>query len=210
MKLIRLSILALLFLASCGDSLIPRGKMSRIIADLYVTDRYVFSYHDLMKSADTSKLYEPIINKYGYTTQDFVNTIGYYVERPAKLKTIYANAKLILQAEFASAEAEVARKRSLDSLLVEIEIRFSQSAEAKIEDSHSRAIRWIYFPGKTQKWSSAVPDSIAVRYDAPVSAWWWSNNMKTIQKPFNQYEKNRSTIHPARELQTDPERLPLH
>ena len=210
MKLIRLSILALLLLTSCGDSLIPRGKMSKIIADIYVSDRYVFSDHDLMRGADTSHLYGPIIKKYGYDTEDFVRTIGYYVERPAKLKTIYANAKLILQAELASANAQVARKRSLDSLFAEIEIRFAQIADSKIEDSHSRAIRWIYFPAKTQKWSSAVPDSTAIRYDAPVSAWWWSNNMKTIQKPFNQYEKNRSTIHPARELRTDPERLPLH
>ena len=210
MKLIRLSILALLLLTSCGDSLIPRGKMSKIIADIYVSDRYVFSDHDLMRGADTSHLYGPIIKKYGYDTEDFVRTIGYYVERPAKLKTIYANAKLILQAELASANAQVERKRSLDSLFAEIEIRFAQIADSKIEDSHSRAIRWIYFPAKTQKWSSAVPDSAAIRYDAPGSAWWWSNNMKTIQKPFNQYEKNRSTIHSPRKLRPDSERLPLH
>ena len=61
--------LALLIgLASCSggrDKVIPRAKLAEIYAEMLVTDQWITSTPGVRREADTSLVYEPILEKYG-------------------------------------------------------------------------------------------------------------------------------------------------
>ncbi|MDD4293470.1 MAG: DUF4296 domain-containing protein, partial [Bacteroidales bacterium] len=103
MRLLKALLISLLIFTSCGESRIPKQKLSKIIAEIYISDRYINTNQELVRAVDSSFLYEPIFNKYGYTTKDFIYTMNYYVEQPAKLRAIYLGAKQILQDEMGRA-----------------------------------------------------------------------------------------------------------
>ena len=203
MRLFKPILIFLLILTSCGESRIPKQKLSKIIADIYISDKYVTANQELMRAVDTSFLYEPIFNKYGYTTRDFVYTINYYVERPSKLRPVYLEAKQILQVELGKAEAELKQERYQDSLFAAMEKVIIPNVNNASPDSRTRALRWIYLPAKMPKWTDPLTDTSHLRFDAPLSPVWWENNMKIKQKPLLDYEKNSSPVSLPNQLQTN-------
>lgn len=207
MRLLKAIILSIIIFTSCGEDKIPKQKMSKIIAEIYITDRYINSNYELVRAMDSSFLYEPIFKKYGYSTKEFMNTIDYYVERPAKLKTIYLTAKQILEDEMAIASAELQRERSRDSIVAIVEKTVMPGDSKKITDSQTRSLRWIYLPDRMPKWDSPLTDISLTGYDAPISPVWWVNNTKIIQKPFQDYEKNSSPVSLPDKLQSDTKGL---
>lgn len=208
MKHLTAFIVSLLLFASCNQGLIPRGKMSKIIADIYLSDKYLNSTMDMVSVADSTLLYEPIFNSYGYNTDDFLRTIAYYVERPAKLKSVYLKAQESLQNELDIINVQLIVERRLDSLKTSLERDIKEENKDGGEpDSRSRSLRWIIFPELEESWLIVAPDTSAVKYDAPVSGFWWSRSLRQYKKPFYQYEKNRRTIPVPRKLEPYKERV---
>jgi len=203
MRLLKALLISLLIFTSCGESRIPKQKMSKIIAEIYISDRYINTNQELVRAVDSSFLYEPIFNKYGYTTKDFIYTINYYVEQPAKLRAIYLGAKQILQDEMGRADAEYKQERSRDSLIAVMERTIMPGVNDEAPDSRTRALRWIYLPARMPKWTDPLTDTSLVKFDAPLSPVWWKNNIQTNQKPFLDYEKNSSPVSLPDKLQTD-------
>lgn len=74
----------LYFTLSCGNAPkeIPEQKLGEIIADIVLTDSYV---SNVMKPSyrerDTIDYFNPILDKYGYTIEDFEYTIDKYARR---------------------------------------------------------------------------------------------------------------------------------
>ena len=58
----------LLLIVSCsGDNgkVIPRSKLAEIYAEMFMTDQWIISTPGVRQIADTSLVYEPILEKYG-------------------------------------------------------------------------------------------------------------------------------------------------
>ena len=55
-------------MASCGnrEHIISRGDMARIYADMYLMDQWIMEHSENRRAADTSLVYNPIFEKYGY------------------------------------------------------------------------------------------------------------------------------------------------
>ena len=72
--------------SSCsrGPRVIPRGKMARIYAEMLVTDQWINSTPSVKRMADTSLVYEPILEKYGYTTEDYRRSVEVYMDDPER------------------------------------------------------------------------------------------------------------------------------
>ena len=68
--------------------MIPRAKLSRIYADMLMTDQWVMSAKGVRLIADTSLVYEPILEKYGYTTEDYVKTVDVYMNDPERFAKV--------------------------------------------------------------------------------------------------------------------------
>lgn len=72
----------LFFLAGCSGNrpkVIPRGKMAHIYADMLLQDQWILENHGIRTQADTSLVYEPIFESYGYTTEDYRASVVHYM-----------------------------------------------------------------------------------------------------------------------------------
>lgn len=70
------------------SELIPRKKMARIYADMFVMDQWILDNVEHRKTADTTWVYEPIFEKYGYTSKDYNYSMEYYIQDPDKYARI--------------------------------------------------------------------------------------------------------------------------
>lgn len=80
-----------LVLASCDkdkDEIIPRGKLAKIYAEMLVTDQWITSTPGVRMVADTSLVYKPILEKYGYTLDDYLLSVDHYMNDPERFSRI--------------------------------------------------------------------------------------------------------------------------
>ncbi len=100
---IALAAMMILF-ASCGRNeakVIPRKKMARIYAEMLVTDQWVISTPGVRHIADTSLVYEPILEKYGYDSEDYRKSIDKYMDDPERFARIFRTSAEILDERIA-------------------------------------------------------------------------------------------------------------
>ena len=107
-------LLALGVMAGCarGPRLIPRPKMKTILKEFYVNDQWFIQNHAFRRQADTALVYEPVLRRYGYTTDDYLHSLEHYMRDPDKF------AKLV-KAGFTELSDEVTRLHKLQDALRE-------------------------------------------------------------------------------------------
>lgn len=114
-----------LSLASCGkkDRVIPKEKMAEIYAEMYVLDQWLDDNRSLRREADTSLVYAPVLDKYGYTYDDYLNSVDVYMKDPTRYSRILRRTSEILGSRLTELKAEkkaqedaLKESRRLDSL----------------------------------------------------------------------------------------------
>ena len=75
--------------------------MAEIYADMLVADQWVLDNPGTRTKADTSLVYEPIFNSYGYTTEDYRASVGYYMKDPERYSRILRSTTEILDERIA-------------------------------------------------------------------------------------------------------------
>lgn len=94
------SVAAVLVFASCSRDeaeVIPRSKLARIYAEMLVTDQWVLSTPGVRTIADTSLVYEPILRKYGYDSEDYRRSVDVYMDDPERFARIFRETGEILE-----------------------------------------------------------------------------------------------------------------
>lgn len=90
---------ALLLCLACSDDklkVIPKGKMAKIYAEMLVMDQWAVSEPHLRQTADTSLIYEPIFEKYGYDGEDYRFSVEHYMNDPERFSRILRTTSEIL------------------------------------------------------------------------------------------------------------------
>lgn len=85
--------------ASCRKDeaeVIPRGKLAKIYAEMLVTDQWITVTPGVRKIADTSLVYEPILAKYGYDSDDYRKSVEVYMNDPERFSRILRSTGEIL------------------------------------------------------------------------------------------------------------------
>jgi hypothetical protein len=77
--------------------IIPRGKMAEIYAEMLMTDQWISSTPGMRMIADTSLVYEPILEKYGYDNLDYVMSVDHYMNDPERFSRILRSTGEILE-----------------------------------------------------------------------------------------------------------------
>ena len=92
---------AALCAAACshGPKVIPRSKMIKIYEEMLVVDQWLFDNQDAGFKADTTLFYEPIFNKYGYTSEDYNVSVEYYLRDPLRYSRMLKKVALELDAK---------------------------------------------------------------------------------------------------------------
>ena len=117
-------LLSAAFLCSCSadeSRVIPRDKMSRIYAEMFVADQRIGQDRKARTMADTSYVYEPIFEKYGYTVDDYVASMAYYIKDADRYAKILRETSIILEQEIADLKREKAALAPLEEALVLME-----------------------------------------------------------------------------------------
>lgn len=91
----------LLSFLSCSRSgkVIPASKMSQIYADIFVADQWLRENTGSRRMVDTTLFYDPVFQKYGYSREDFVASVGYYIDKPDKFSKILKKSTQIIQTD---------------------------------------------------------------------------------------------------------------
>ena len=123
---------AVLLIQACSgkkDKVIPRGKLAEIYAEMFVTDQWLVMNPTARRIADTSLVYQPIFNKYGYTAADYRRSVDKYMDDPERFSRILRTTAQILEKQMAQLEKqkqallhEEALKLLLESMKIEVEI----------------------------------------------------------------------------------------
>lgn len=146
---------AVMTVQSCRHrDLIPQDVMSRIYYDMYMTDQAVKDNRTFDRMTDTLRIYEPLFNRYGYTTDDYIRSVNTYLERPDRFIKVFEETKAMLE-----------KREAVLKKIVEIEMKTPKSwplidsleiitAEGIHSGRFYKNLRMIYFTP-----DSCVPSS---------------------------------------------------
>lgn len=125
LHIVMLLAVALVFVPSCNKEearIIPRAKLARIYAEMLVTDQWINNTPKARNIADTSLVYDPILEKYGYTPEDYQLSVMQYMNDPERFSRILRTSVQILDDELKSLRKEQARQLRRKMRLESIEI----------------------------------------------------------------------------------------
>jgi hypothetical protein len=99
MKRTGILILTLLLTAiSCGPRAdIPKKQMIEIYYEISLLDIYVDRNPLMRAQSDSMKVYAPLLDKYGYTEEEFINSINFYLRDPEQFLQIIQSVEKKLQ-----------------------------------------------------------------------------------------------------------------
>lgn len=95
---------AVLVFASCRNDeakVIPRAKMAEIYAEMLMTDQWITNTSGMRMIADTSLVYEPILEKYGYDHLDYLKSVDFYMNDPERFSRILRTSGELLDKRLA-------------------------------------------------------------------------------------------------------------
>lgn len=183
--IIALSLFVTFFsLNSCGkDGIIDKDEMAQIYAEMLVTDQWINTTPGVRMIADTSLVYAPILERYGYNAADYRRSVDYYLNDPDTYADIMKETVRILDSKLADLnkrkhEINEAKERAkyIKSMSQDIAIDDSWLAMKHIEDNgfgldDSLSVEWdsLSFCFNIVKVSKKleVLDSLAVRDTLP-------------------------------------------
>lgn len=112
---------AVIFLASCGRDeaeVIPRDDMARIYAEMLLTDQWIVNTPNIRLIADTSLVYTPIFEKYGYDADDYRKSVDHYMDDPERFARIFRETGEILDAQIADLEVRKAEMQRIEQMMI--------------------------------------------------------------------------------------------
>ena len=112
-----IAVLALLALSACGPRRIPKGDMEDIFYLMFIQDQKIKQDRNLKSIADTSLVYEGILESKGYDTDDYLYSLHEYLAEPEKMEKIMGNVAERLEKELKVVRKEVDLEKWRDKML---------------------------------------------------------------------------------------------
>lgn len=194
-----------------GATVIPRRTMTKIYAEMALADESLATIDwRERRDADTTRIYEAIFARYGYTTADFKASEEEYLHDPGRYVKMLKNAMLSVEAETKLLKAENDRREAarnkarsimrfaphrvylMDTLDVEDSIYFDFDFQEGLDTAFAgpRMIVWKDTVGsaKADSTSAVVPADSVKAVVTPTARKRPANNLKdrnrqsTVQK----------------------------
>ncbi|MBE6239418.1 MAG: DUF4296 domain-containing protein [Bacteroidales bacterium] len=155
--ILALAIFVLALLPSCrkGEAeLIPRSDLSRIYAEMLLTDQWIIHTPNVRNIADTSLVYEPILERYGYDSDDYRKSVDVYMDDPERFARIFRETAEILTERMDELKEEKERLEHLEML-------------RKKAEQYRPHVNWeLTDPHKGDTTAVSLPDSLAIAMDS--------------------------------------------
>ena len=205
-------LMSVLLLQGCSqEGIIGKKTMAAIVEEMFIADQYLDKTPDMLAQTDSLSVYPAILAKYGYTVEDYRNSIEYWLQEGGEYNNILKAAQKSMEEKVDRLDILVQKarneKKSLDKWWALDSVRKVEPVEL-LYDPLLRGVRWLVVPGeRLQKWN--MLDSAVV--DIPQNPVWWQNNMVAPERKFNTFmvrkEVEKPKVKPRRSVRrTDAER----
>ena len=77
-----------LMVACAPKGIIPKRKMARINADMFLLDQYAGADRQMRHFTDTAAIYKALLRSYGYTADQYSASIDYYLNNTREMEDI--------------------------------------------------------------------------------------------------------------------------
>ena len=128
-------------LSSCSGNdetkVIPRRQLAKIYAEMLVTDQWITSTPGVRLVADTSLVYLPILERYGYDLDDYLMSVDVYMDDPERFSRILRNSAEIIGRQIEDAEERLEEFNRLAELpKINIEIDYKEFFPYLLEEPY--------------------------------------------------------------------------
>ena len=148
-------VLVLLAVAACQRSrIIPKDTLADIYTDMFLADQMVRDENVPRARMDTLLLYEAVFQKYGYNTDDYLNSVRHYLKDPERFGKVFENVAKRLEGEVDALDKIIdhqnwvanqmgAKRPQLDSILAPFSKESVYVGLARVARDTSRYPAWF-------------------------------------------------------------------
>ena len=148
-------VLVLLAVAACQRSrIIPKDTLADIYTDMFLADQMVREQNIPRTQMDTMLLYEAVFEKYGYDTDDYLNSVRFYLKDPERFAKVFENVAKRLEGEVDALDKIIdhqnwvanqmgAKRPQLDSILAPFSKESVYVGLARVARDTSRYPAWF-------------------------------------------------------------------
>lgn len=178
---------ALFVVGGCAEEgIIPRSDMALIISEMYLVDQVLEDNPKLKMQADSMLVYPAIMERNGYTLEEYEASMLYYMSEGESFNEILKDAK----------ERLGKREKELNRIVKEThsakyQLKFKEwwatdsvqsvNPEEFLYDKLLRSVRWMAMRDR-MKQSWTILDSAIV--DIPQNSQWWVNTVVPGQREY--------------------------
>ena len=168
-------VLVLVAVAACQNPrIIPKDTLTDIYEDMFLADQLVRERNLPQPQMDTLLVYEAVFNKYGYNTDDYLNSVRYYLKDPERFAKVFDEVNRRLEAKVKDLDRLIEFRQRLDErraetypLLDSILTPFSKEAVfvglARVERDSSAYPAWFRLTAVQEDTLMMPVDSVEAR-----------------------------------------------
>ncbi|MBO6028859.1 MAG: DUF4296 domain-containing protein [Bacteroidales bacterium] len=168
-------VLVLLVAVACrGPRVIPKDTLTDIYTDMFLADQVVREENIPRTQMDTMLLYEAVFRKYGYDTDDYLNSVRYYLKDPERFAKVFESVAKRLEGEIDALDKIVqhqqwvanqlgAKRPQLDSILAPFSKESVYVGLARVARDTSRYPAWFRLVAVQEDTLMVPVDSVDAR-----------------------------------------------
>ena len=170
-------VLVLLAAVACQRTrIIPRDTLVDIYMDMFLADQVVREENIPHAQMDTTLLYEAVFRKYGYDTDDYLNSVRHYLKDPERFAKVFESVAKRLEGEIDALDKIVqhqewvasqlgAKRPQLDSILAPFSKESVYVGLARVARDTSRYPAWFRLMAVHEDTLMVPVDSVKARKD---------------------------------------------
>ena len=148
-------VLVLVAAVACQRTrIIPKDTLEDIYLDMFLADQMVREENIPRTQMDTMLLYEAVFEKYGYDTDDYLNSVRFYLKDPERFAKVFENVAKRLEGEVDALDKIIdhqnwvasqmgAKRPQLDSILAPFSKESVYVGLARVARDTSRYPAWF-------------------------------------------------------------------
>ena len=148
-------VLVLVVAVACqGPRVIPKDTLEDIYMDMFLADQRVREENIPLAQMDTLLLYEAIFEKYGFDTDDYLNSVRHYLKDPEHFAKVFENVAKRLEGKLDALDKIIehqnwvasqmgAKRPQLDSILAPFSKESVYVGLARVARDTSRYPAWF-------------------------------------------------------------------
>ena len=177
MKRVLHIVLVLLAAVACQRTrIIPRDTLADIYMDMFLADQVVREENIPHAQMDTTLVYEAVFRKYGYDTDDYLNSVRYYLKDPERFAKVFESVAKRLEGEIDALDKIVqhqawvanqlgAKRPQLDSIMAPFSKESVYVGLARVARDTSRYPAWFRLMAVHEDTLMVPVDSVKARKD---------------------------------------------